>query len=130
VTVIGVFLITALVEGVRRAGREYDRRLVATARARGAAADKAALTAGSLDSKDINIAYVVASKRTLLAADVSSSRSTIRVRPTAMQQLVRAGFFGVQFTVAYLLMLLAMYYNGFVIMVSFPCLPVLQWAHS
>jgi hypothetical protein len=48
----------------------------------------------------------------------SSSRSTIRVRPTAVQQLIRAGFFGVQFTVAYLLMLLAMYYNGFVIMVS------------
>lgn len=35
-----------------------------------------------------------------------------------VQQLVRAAFFGVQFTVAYLLMLVAMYYNGYMLMVS------------
>jgi hypothetical protein len=35
-SVIAVFVITALVEGVRRAGREYDRTLVKMARARAA----------------------------------------------------------------------------------------------
>jgi hypothetical protein len=40
------------------------------------------------------------------------------VTPTFQQQIIRAGFFGVQFTVAYIVMLLAMYYNGYILMVS------------
>jgi hypothetical protein len=42
----------------------------------------------------------------------------IKVTPTLGQQCIRALFFGVQFTVAYLLMLVAMYYNGYMLMVS------------
>jgi hypothetical protein len=44
--------------------------------------------------------------------------SPVRVTPTIQQQIVRAGFFGVHFTLAYLVMLLAMYYNGYILMVS------------
>lgn len=45
------------------------------------------------------------------------SSRPIRVCPTIQQQLVRGAFFGIQFTVAYLLMLIAMYYNGYMLMV-------------
>jgi hypothetical protein len=44
--------------------------------------------------------------------------SPVRVTPTIQQQIVRAGFFGVHFTLAYLVMLLAMYYNGYILMVG------------
>lgn len=47
-SVIGVFLITALVEGVRRAAREYDRRIVAQAHAAAGLTERAGLTGGSV----------------------------------------------------------------------------------
>jgi hypothetical protein len=46
-------------------------------------------------------------------------RRRIKVNPTMVQQLIRVSFFGVQFATAYILMLLAMYYNGYIIGVSF-----------
>lgn len=40
---------------------------------------------------------------------------TRHFRPNVWQQLVRAVFHCAQFTVAYFIMLLAMYYNGYII---------------
>ncbi|PVF96560.1 Ctr copper transporter [Serendipita vermifera] len=84
-TVICIFILVALVEGVRRFGREYDRRLVRLAKA------------------------------SFTKMDDSSSSSVVAFVPTWSQQSIRAAIFGVQFGAAYILMLLAMYYNGFVI---------------
>ena len=44
---------------------------------------------------------------------------TYRHVPTPSQQAVRAGLYTAQFSVAYIVMLLAMYYNGFVIICIF-----------
>ena len=44
---------------------------------------------------------------------------TYRHVPTPSQQAVRAGIYTAQFSVAYIVMLLAMYYNGFVIICIF-----------
>jgi hypothetical protein len=122
-TVIGVFLITALVEGVRRASREFDRRLVAEARSRAARSEVAGLTS-SLDSKSGGVPCVACfcpCRACESAANIPFHYSTIRVVPTLPQQLIRASFFGIQFTVAYILMLLAMSYNSYIIMVRLHC---------
>jgi hypothetical protein len=111
--VIGVFLITALVEGVRRVSREFDRRLVAEARSRAARSEVAGLTS-SQDSKSGGVPCVACfcpCRACQSVANIPFHYSTIRVVPTLPQQLIRASFFGIQFTVAYILMLLAMYYN-------------------
>jgi hypothetical protein len=57
----------------------------------------------------------------------------LRVRPTWSQQLVRAAFFGVQFTVAYLLMLIGGSPQFFVPSTTLTSLThshVLQWIHA
>jgi copper transporter 1 len=59
-TVIMIFIITALVEGVRRAGREYDRRLLAQARA------QAPLDSPALDAKSKGSDYTDSAPRCVL----------------------------------------------------------------
>ncbi|KAF9255230.1 Ctr copper transporter [Marasmius fiardii PR-910] len=89
---IALFFLVILVEGVRRLGREYDRRIVAHQRAM------------------------------ILHSDPSIDKtfgSTIAIQPTHTQQAVRSLFHMVQFSAGYMLMLLAMYYNGGVILVIF-----------
>ncbi|KAG8723358.1 hypothetical protein FRC12_024555 [Ceratobasidium sp. 428] len=82
-SIIGIFLITFLIEGARRSARNYDRML---------SAKHAAL-------------------------DKGVSRGPLR--PTLKEQLVRGGFYGVQFSAAYLLMLIAMSFNGYAIFAIF-----------
>ncbi|KIM21862.1 hypothetical protein M408DRAFT_333189 [Serendipita vermifera MAFF 305830] len=88
--VICVFILVALVEGVRRYGREYDRRIVRLA--------------------SLNNIY----SGTDLSGLEEGLKDGIFV-PTWPQQAIRASIFGIQFGAAYILMLLAMYYNGFII---------------
>ncbi|QRV85625.1 copper transport protein CTR2 [Ceratobasidium sp. AG-Ba] len=78
-SIIGIFLITFLIEGVRRAARNYDRMLTAKHTAQGKG-DKV---------------------------------------PTLQEQLMRGAFYGVQFSAAYIIMLVAMSYNGFAIFAIF-----------
>ncbi|CAG7852946.1 SubName: Full=Related to copper transport protein {ECO:0000313/EMBL:CCA75408.1} [Serendipita indica DSM 11827] len=78
-TVICIFILVALVEGVRRFGREYDRRLIKVHQAK------------------------------------AEPGSGVPFALTWPQQATRATIFGVQFGAAYILMLLAMYYNGYII---------------
>ncbi|KIM21865.1 hypothetical protein M408DRAFT_79921, partial [Serendipita vermifera MAFF 305830] len=86
-SVICVFILVALVEGVRRFGREYDRRIVRLA---------------NLSQSDSG-------------SNLNKSEGVGLFVPTWSQQAIRASIFGVQFGAAYILMLLAMYYNGFII---------------
>ncbi|KAH7333004.1 Ctr copper transporter family-domain-containing protein [Rhizoctonia solani] len=81
-SIIGIFLITFLIEGLRRAARNYDRML-------------AAKHSGKL------------------------SKNGVPLRPTMSEQLVRGGFYGVQFSAAYVLMLIAMSFNGFALFAIF-----------
>ncbi|KAF8309825.1 Ctr copper transporter [Clavulina sp. PMI_390] len=97
-TVICVFILVALVECVRRASRDYDRWI---------SVQNARLAGGSPSASLLQ--YPDAKNRGNQPA-VSPARF-----PTWHQQFVRGGFFFVQFGAAYMLMLLAMYFNGFII---------------
>ncbi|KAF8900352.1 Ctr copper transporter [Mucidula mucida] len=93
-SLIALFALVILLEFFRRAAREYDRRIT-----------KAFKTANGSDN-DISKAL--------------QGEGPVRAfRPTHAQQVVRSAFHTVQFGAGYMLMLLAMYYNGGVILVIF-----------
>lgn len=98
-TCIGVILLVVLVETFRRAGKEYDNFLTRQFE-RQAVAQKAAFPANCID-KD------------------STTRRAIRFRVTPMQQLARALIHALTFGGAYIVMLLAMYFNVYVIICIF-----------
>ncbi|BGP37810.1 copper transporter complex subunit Ctr4 [Rhodotorula kratochvilovae] len=88
-TLIGVFFLVVALEGVRRLGREYDR--------------------------SIRAAYYRREALALAALAKNQGKEVAQAapfRPSHKEHAVRSVFYFVQFTVAYLLMLLAMYYNG------------------
>ena len=89
-SVIALFFLVALIEGVRRLSREYDRRLVLHAR-------------------------YAWKNGTLPTVKGSTDDSVFEFKPTWSQQFVRAVLFTIQFGAAYIIMLIAMYYNGFMI---------------
>ncbi|KAL0954200.1 hypothetical protein HGRIS_005328 [Hohenbuehelia grisea] len=94
---IGVLLLTMSLEFLRRTVKEYDRFLVRKH------ALAAAASAVANDTK----------------GGVPSSCHTGAFRPTFLEQAVRAFLHMVQFAVAYFVMLLAMYYNGYFIICIF-----------
>lgn len=106
---IGVILLVMTLELFRRASKEYDRYLIRTALASAATA----APSSSSYSSDNN----VDGTSKAAAATVTCSQPTARrsVRPTILQQAIRASLHMVQFTIAYFVMLLAMYYNGYLI---------------
>ncbi|RPB10439.1 Ctr copper transporter, partial [Morchella conica CCBAS932] len=85
---IGVFLLVLLLEFLRRAQREYDR-------------------------------YIVRSGTSKISSIPSEGGlgciTPLSYRPTIFQQAIRAGIYMLQFGLAYFIMLLAMYYNGYFI---------------
>ncbi|KAK1758174.1 copper transport protein CTR3 [Echria macrotheca] len=89
---IGVMLLVILLEALRRAGKEYDNFVLRDFQSR--------LSVISTDS----------------TADAPQS-VTFRVSP--LQQLVRAVIHAATFGVAYFIMLLAMYYNGYILLCIF-----------
>ncbi|KAI0000228.1 Ctr copper transporter [Xylariaceae sp. FL0662B] len=100
---IGVMLLAILLELLRRTAKTYDRHLIRqrqkTVTLATAASDNPTETAdGSLIAK---CDHVVA--------------PTAPFRPNIWQQIVRALLHTLQFALAYWMMLLAMYYNGYVI---------------
>lgn len=53
--------------------------------------------------------------KTATATATGESKGMVMIRPTLIQQLIRAGLHMITFAVAYFVMLLAMYYNGYFI---------------
>ncbi len=103
---IGVILLVMVLEALRRATKIYDRYLVCSHAAR-----TALLAPSTADVKD---------------AGNSSPRTTTcpaalpaPCRPTVLQQAVRALLHMLQFATAYFIMLLAMYYNGYILICIF-----------
>lgn len=92
-TVIGIFLMVVAIEGVRRLGREYDRRLVAVATAKVAlAADKG--QGSDADNKSDDAIQPITVKK----------QGSVKVAPTWPQQLLRGAIYGTHFTGAFLVM--------------------------
>ena len=103
-TCIGVVLLVVSLEFFRRLGKEYDSAILRQFR-RNAAARLAASNPDSRsnDGKD------------LLTAECNLRPTLLRFRPTLVQQLIRSVIHMVTFAIAYIVMLLAMYFNGYIV---------------
>ena len=104
---IGVILLVMSLEFLRRASREYDRYIVRQAR-------------NQLQHITSDVAIAIDPKINGPGPDstqtvVTSQNNTQNFRPHLLQQTIRAFFHMMQFAVAYFVMLLAMYYNGYII---------------
>jgi copper transporter 1 len=111
---IGVILLVIALEALRRAGKEYDRYIVAqnlkTITSGSPAVVSSASSSNGVDGSKDPIAH---------AAPTRAAAAPQRFRPTVLQQAVRALLHMLQFAVAYFVMLLAMYYNGYIIICIF-----------
>ncbi|KAI4100888.1 MAG: hypothetical protein L6R37_005203 [Teloschistes peruensis] len=124
---IGVICLVVVLEALRRMQREYDRFLIKQAQAHADRIHSSTRENGSdferspvieanqgLKDQDNHVSIVrkssspMSSKGTTLAAP-------LQYKPTIVQQAVRALIHMLQFAVAYFIMLLAMYYNGYII---------------
>ncbi|KAL5392837.1 hypothetical protein DPSP01_000534 [Paraphaeosphaeria sporulosa] len=104
---IGVICLVLILEFLRRAGKEYDRYILAQ-HTRSLAEASPVPDSSSSDAVNKNPA--------------SSTTRTVpprSFRPTILQQAIRALLHMLQFAVAYFVMLLAMYYNGYIIICIF-----------
>ena len=98
VSCIGVVLLVVALEFLRRVGRVYDQYLIAQF---GRQASRRAFEASANDSP------------------CTSSSAYQGYRYTPLQQLIRSIIHMTTFAVAYFIMLLAMYFNGFIIISIF-----------
>lgn len=103
---IGVILLVMVLEGLRRASQEYDGYIV---RSHVPPATNAAIRSYSDSDSDAN------NTKSSGQAAVSAVTPARRFRPTVVQQAMRSLLHMLQFAVAYFVMLLAMYYNGYFI---------------
>lgn len=103
---IGVILLVIALEALRRAGKEYDRYIVDQYMASHNEGTVVASSASSDSSKTP-------------ASTTTHAPASKTFRPSVVQQAVRALLHMLQFAVAYFVMLLAMYYNGYIIICIF-----------
>ncbi|KAL1656136.1 Copper Transporter integral membrane protein that functions in high affinity copper transport [Didymella pomorum] len=104
---IGVVLLVILLEFLRRAGKEYDRYIIQQCLASHTPAASTATVASSASSDNSK-------------TPVTTTAPTAQTfRPSVLQQAIRALLHMLQFAVAYFVMLLAMYYNGYIIICIF-----------
>ncbi|KAI1114299.1 ctr copper transporter [Nemania sp. NC0429] len=99
-TCIGLFLLTIVLEAIRRAGKEYDRFIL-----------------GQFQ-RQIDAQAPVSKMEDNCGSDgPQTSHQAVIFRATPMQQLIRSVIHAVAFGIAYILMLIAMAFNGYVIIV-------------
>jgi solute carrier family 31 (copper transporter), member 1 len=103
---IGVILLVMSLEFLRRASKEYDRYILTQAQLK---QQQFANSIPESHSEDRS------GKAPATTAVTPRGSNVLKFRPHVFQQLIRAGFHAVQFAVAYFVMLLAMHYNGYII---------------
>ncbi|CAN9414546.1 unnamed protein product [Alternaria sp. RS040] len=113
---IGVVLLVILLEFLRRAAKEYDRYIVSQYFKK-LAPSTIGSSASSSSSNDGTTKTPAAT--TTSAARAPTPITTSKFRPSVMQQAIRAALHMCAFAVAYFVMLLAMYYNGYFIICIF-----------
>ncbi|GAD92462.1 Ctr copper transporter family protein [Paecilomyces variotii No. 5] len=130
---IGVICLVLVLEFLRRVGREYDAYIVrrttiqryhlsamATATSRqNATTTTTTSCCGAESSADENIPKSSTPPNATSIPPFASAVKTGPIRPTFFEQLVRAVLHMLQFAVAYFIMLLAMYFNGYIIICIF-----------
>ncbi|KAH6671452.1 high affinity copper transporter [Halenospora varia] len=113
---IGVILLVMSLEFLRRSAKEYDRYII-----------RQYQRAQSLQTTPLITPNKTSSNSSDNGAPACESGGSAKVmvpfRPNVFQQMIRATFHMVQFTVAYFVMLLAMYYNGYIII----CIIIGAW---
>jgi solute carrier family 31 (copper transporter), member 1 len=110
---IGVLLLVLVLELLRRAGKEYDRYIIAQYTRSLASQNTPGIASSSSSSSTAS-----AGKRATSTAAATPPQSQ-PFRPNVLQQSMRALLHMVQFAVAYFIMLLAMYYNGYILICIF-----------
>lgn len=109
---IGVICLVVALEALRRAAREYDAYISRGALAAASAGAQPLTSAGASMAHDSDSDR----KNPLAACDGGTpGRKVNAFTPNLFQQLVRALLHMLQFAVAYIIMLLAMYFNGYII---------------
>jgi copper transporter 1 len=103
---IGVILLVMSLEFLRRASREYDRYILSQAKLK-----QQLHTSPVPRSLSDNGSAKVATTANITSVDAPARK----FRPDFLQQAIRALLHMAQFAVAYFIMLLAMYYNGYII---------------
>lgn len=103
---IGVVLLVMVLEALRRASREYDAYLLHQHVSSAPPLESAVPVASDSDSDQ---------KHRTLVHSTPAPAVQRRFRPSLLQQLIRSVLHMLQFAVAYFIMLLAMYFNGYII---------------
>jgi copper transporter 1 len=116
-TCIGVIMLVLLLELLRRAAKEYDRKILRDYRAFHEAIDSDSSESSHSALKKTQSKDPLAKVKALVFRPNADPNG--KFRPGLGQQLVRATLHLLQFAVAYFIMLLAMYYNGFIIISIF-----------
>ena len=123
---IGVIGLVVLLESLRRLQREYDRHIQQVLRrdrkAGLAFGHSKAGRNGSLNDGSTGSLEDPPHSAVPLLGEWEGLAAPLRgpgLVPTVLQQGVRAGIYVLQFAVAYMIMLLAMYYNGYIIICIF-----------
>ncbi|KAL4911789.1 Ctr copper transporter family-domain-containing protein [Aspergillus aurantiobrunneus] len=111
---IGVICLVIVLEFLRRVGREYDAFIVHRAQLRAQYLSPEQEHAASSSSSNFNETSAQGA-----TAPLKAPSQPIRVRPNLIEQAVRALLHMLQFAVAYFVMLLAMYFNGYIIICIF-----------
>ncbi|MCJ1313454.1 Copper Transporter integral membrane protein that functions in high affinity copper transport [Agyrium rufum] len=114
-----IFLVMAL-EFLRRVGRDYDAYLIKASQTRQHQASSSLADASSSSGDSTNkVGDIVTIDALRARSQTDGGGGSGSMRPTAVQQAARAAIHMVQFAVAYIIMLLAMYYNGYIIICIF-----------
>lgn len=114
-TCIGVILMVILLEGLRRLGKEYDEHIQRDFAARVALIANGGINGGVAQQSNTAAAVCPAGSGPSNASREALAPQTVTFRASPLQQLIRSLIHTATFGLAYIVMLLAMYYNGYVI---------------
>jgi copper transporter 1 len=120
---IGVICLVLSLEFLRRAGREYNSFIVRKARLRQSSSPPLlgnnTCSSACRGTKNDIITPVDTQKQATSAPVASFAQCLTPYRPSLIEHTIRSLLHMVQFAVAYFVMLLAMYYNGYIIICIF-----------
>ncbi|KAL8868686.1 MAG: hypothetical protein Q9174_004828 [Haloplaca sp. 1 TL-2023] len=118
---IGVILLVMCLEALRRLQREYDAYLVRQYCKRNEPMrtsfhdDETPINPDVEGSAKTGGNNITVTSKSSQGSSTSGIGKQQRLRPTVLQQAIRAFIHMLQFAVAYFIMLMAMYYNGYII---------------
>lgn len=119
---IGVILLVVVLEFLRRLSREYDRFIVRQAQRHQLTLRLSTASVsrnGSEDDANPSKRSTTIASRGISGTVAGGLATSAQFRPHVVQQMIRALLHMLQFAVAYFIMLLAMYYNGYLIICIF-----------